>query len=76
MSRGFSYLSIQNVQAVWRGTPTLSLDVKLVIVFGEKLLGEKARCSGAVKRWATDGCADIGRVAIELPVSDTKGEVI
>ena len=50
--------------------------MKDVIVEGEKLLGEKAMCSGAVKRWATEGCADIGRVAVVLLVLWRWGDVI
>ena len=45
-----TYLCIQKVQEVCKGTPTLSLLLKLVMVLGLKLLGEKARCSGAVRR--------------------------
>ena len=45
-----THLCIQNVQEVCRGTPTLSLLLKVVMVLGLKLLGEKARCSGAVRR--------------------------
>ena len=58
-------LSIQNVQAVWSGTPTLSqlALAKEVMVAGDMLLGEKARCSGTVRRWAREGPADTGRLA-------------
>ena len=45
-----------------KGTPILSLLVKLLMVVGEKLLGEKARCSGAVSLWARLGWAAMGRV--------------
>ena len=55
-----SYLCIQNVQDVCSGTPTLSLLVKAVMVVGLMLLGEKASCSGAASRCATEGWAAIG----------------
>ena len=55
-----SYLCIQNVQDVCSGTPTLSLLVKAVMVAGLMLLGEKASCSGAASRCATEGWAAIG----------------
>ena len=58
-----SYLCIQNVQEVCRGTPTLSQSVKEVMVLGLKLLGEKARCSGAVSLCETEGCAAMGSEA-------------
>ena len=38
-----------------KGTPILSLLVKVLMVVGEKLLGENARCSGAVSLWARLG---------------------
>ena len=58
-------MSIQNVQAVWSGTPTLSqlALAKEVMVAGDMLLGEKARCSGTVRRWAREVPADTGRLA-------------
>lgn len=55
-----TYLCIQNVQDVCSGTPTLSLLVKAVMVVGLMLLGEKASCSGAASRCATEGWAAIG----------------
>ena len=58
-----THLCIQNVQEVCRGTPTLSLLLKVVMVLGLKLLGEKARCSGAVSLCETEGCAAMGREA-------------
>ena len=41
-------------------------DVKDAMV--EKLMEEKVMCSRAVKLWATEWCADMGRVAVELLV--------
>ena len=58
-----THLCIQNVQEVCRGTPTLSLLLKVVMVLGLKLLGEKARCSGAVSLCETEGCAAMGSEA-------------
>ena len=58
-----THLCIQNVQEVCRGTPTLSLLLKVVMVLGLKLLGEKARCSGAVSLCETEGWAAMGSEA-------------
>ena len=54
-------MCIQNVQDVCSGTPRLSLLLKLVIVLGLKLLGEKADCSGPTSLCETEGWAAIGR---------------